>query len=109
MYIVLRKEATCLVVVSHIPELGQRMEDSAARGWLTHTADHRIIKNTIDFKNYFKKYFPIVYIYIQEMDSHVERRTRFSDIRYHIPYDIIKVIKNHVTNFKNNDEEYIIL
>ena len=27
----------------------------------------------------------------------------------YIPYDIIKLIKNHVTNFKNNDEEYIFL
>jgi hypothetical protein len=36
------------------------------------------------------------------MNSHVEKRTQFSDI----PYDLITVIKNHVTNFQNNDEEY---
>ena len=39
------------------------------------------------------------------MDSHVEKRTLFSDI----PYDLITVIKNHVTNFQNNDEEYHFL
>jgi hypothetical protein len=39
------------------------------------------------------------------MNSHVEKRTQFSDI----PYDLIKVIKNHVTNFQNNDEEYNFL
>jgi hypothetical protein len=39
------------------------------------------------------------------MNSHVEKRTQFSDI----PYDLITVIKNHVTNFQNNDEEYNFL
>ena len=34
-------------------------------------------------------------------DSQIE--TKFSDI----PYDIIKNIKNHVTIFKDNEEEYI--
>ena len=36
-------------------------------------------------------------------DSRTE--TKFSDI----PYDIIKLIKNHVTNFKNKDEEFNFL
>ncbi len=36
-------------------------------------------------------------------DSRIE--TKFSDI----PYDIIKIIKNHVTSFKNKDEEYNFL
>ena len=36
-------------------------------------------------------------------DSRIE--TKFSDI----PYDIIKLIKNHVTNFKNKDEEFNFL
>ena len=36
-------------------------------------------------------------------DSRIE--TKFSDI----PYDIIKIIKNHVTSFKNKDEEYKFL
>jgi len=39
------------------------------------------------------------------MNSHFEKRTQFSDI----PYDLITVIKNHVTNFQNNDEEYNFL
>jgi hypothetical protein len=39
------------------------------------------------------------------MNSHVKKRTQFSDI----PYDLITVIKNHVTNFQNNDEEYNFL
>ena len=34
-----------------------------------------------------------------------EKKTKFTDI----PYDIIKIIKNHVTNFKDNKEEYNFL
>ena len=32
-------------------------------------------------------------------------KTKFTDI----PYDIIKIIKNHVTIFKDNEEEYNFL
>ncbi len=44
---------------------------------------------------------------IEEDDMHKddEKKTKFTDI----PYDIIKIIKYHVTNFKDNEEEYNFL
>jgi hypothetical protein len=41
----------------------------------------------------------------QLIEEDEEKKTKFTDI----PYDIIKIIKNHVTNFKDNEEEYNFL
>ena len=41
----------------------------------------------------------------QLIDNDDHNKTKFTDI----PYDIIKIIKNHVTNFKDNEEEYKFL
>ena len=41
----------------------------------------------------------------QLIENDDRNKTKFTDI----PYDIIKIIKNHVTNFKDNEEEYKFL
>ena len=41
----------------------------------------------------------------QLIDEDENNKTKFSDI----PIDIMKIIKNHVTNFKDNEEEYKFL
>ena len=41
----------------------------------------------------------------QLIENDESNKTKFTDI----PIDIMEIIKNHVTNFKNNDEEYNFL
>ena len=41
----------------------------------------------------------------QLIENDETNKTKFTDI----PIDIMEIIKNHVTNFKNNDEEYNFL
>jgi hypothetical protein len=41
----------------------------------------------------------------QLIEEDERNKIKFTDI----PYDIIKIIKNHVTNFKDNEEEYNFL
>ena len=41
----------------------------------------------------------------QLIEEDEKNQVKFIDL----PYDIIKIIKNHVTNFKDNEEEYKFL
>ena len=41
----------------------------------------------------------------QQIEEDDRNKTKFTDI----PTDIMKIIKNHVTNFKDNEEEYKFL